>query len=192
MKTRVAIPIFISILLFSCAPEISTQESMTDVLKVTTEVGNTEVSATQYSPVTEEILNRVNSAHYDIGSWISLGSPSYGITKIISAKHTKIWVELSDGTLFTNTIDFGCGTDIICWTWSPTTSTPENNEMLTRGTDCTTLNPSYPVINPNGVMRECVYSQSIGIDMISEFYFALMSDGTILFFDNTPLFVPPQ
>ena len=187
-----AIPIFISLLLFSCAPEISTQESMTDVLKVTSEVAVTKVSATQDSPVTGEPVNTANSAHYDLGSWISLGSPSYGATNIISAKHAKFWVESSDGTLFTNTIDFGCGTDIICWTWSPTTSTPENNEMLTRGTDCTTLNPSHPVINPNGLMRECVYARSIGIDMISEFYFALMSDGTILFFDNTPPFVPPQ
>jgi len=54
MKTKVAILILVSILLASCAPETSTQESQVDVGEVATEAPATEVPATEESAATEE------------------------------------------------------------------------------------------------------------------------------------------
>jgi len=55
---------------------------------------------------------------------------------------------------------------------------------------CDTLNPNHPAVNPNGDMIECIYSPALAGETIAQFYFALMSDGTILFFDNSSGFNP--
>jgi len=167
-KFKFAIPVFISLLLVSCTPATSKQESQIGVVEVAT-----------FAPY---------------HNWISLGSPPNGATRIVSAKHTKIWVESSHGELFVVTLDFSCGTNQICWTWELTTSTPENNRApwsLVRGMDCSSLNPNpyRQIVNPDGVMQECIYAPAPGIDMVADFFFALMSDGSIEFFDNTPPFV---
>ena len=169
MKAKFAVLIFISFLLVSCAPETSKQKSQIGVVEVATFATNRD--------------------------WISLGSPPNGAMGIISAKRSTVWVESSHGELFVVTLDFGCGVNKICWTWNLATTEPKDNGthwQLLRGTDCTSINPvTYrPIVNPSGEIQECVYAPSPGINMVGEFYFALMSDGTIQFFDNTPSFLP--
>jgi hypothetical protein len=169
MKTKVTILIFISLFLVSCAPETSKQESQIGVVEVAT-----------FAPYPD---------------WISLGSPPNGAAKIVSARDSTIWVESSLRELFVMTLDFDFETNQIYWDWKPATSKPEDNGAnwpLRRGADCTSISPVTwnQLTNPNGEMQECVYAPSPGVDRVAEFYFALMSDGTIQFFDITSSYLP--
>ena len=169
MKIFLAFLILFSLFFSSCTSEISSQENQVDI-----------------------IVTR--SADYDYSDWISLGTPPHGAVRVISAKDTTIWVESSNSKIFTATIEFGCGSNLLCWSWDTATTKPENNRepwALVRGEDCASLNPDpyRPITDPDGIMQECIYAPVPGIDMVGEFFFALMADGTIWFLDNTPPFV---
>jgi len=169
MKTFFLVIIFSS-LLFACTPEAFAPESKVRVAET-------------------------HTADYRLANWISLGSPPYGAEQVISAKNTTIWVETSDNQIFTASIDFGCRINSICWNWDTASTKPENNRepwALVRGENCVSLNPNpyQPISEPDGIMQECIYAPSPGINMVGEFFFALMEDGTIWFLDNTPPRVP--
>ncbi len=169
MKTKFLTVILIILLIVSCSPNQKSQE------------------------IQEEII-ATYAVDYTLPKWVSLGSPPHNATQIISIKDITIWVQSSNNEIYSTTLNFGCDSHRMCGEWDIATTPPENTRKPwepTRGKDCPSLNQNYSrsIVNPEGIMKECIYAPVPGIDTVGDFFFALMSDGTILFLDNTPPFV---
>ena len=129
--------------------------------------------------------------------WVSLGSPPSGVASVIAASGSEIWVSSNEGGIYTANVHFHCDSGEVCWEWQPVETLPDYAKSISNestgpqsSTQCDTLNPEHPAANPNGDMIECIYSPDLAGETIAQFYFALMSDGTILFLDNSSGFNP--
>ena len=126
--------------------------------------------------------------------WVSLGAPTSGVARIVAVDANEIWVESNDGLLFNAMVTFHCESGPTCWTWTAVNELPsyatEPILPIERGPDCTALVPQHPAVNPIGNMTECIYSPFPAAEFTAEFYFALMSDGNIMFLSNSRSYAP--
>jgi hypothetical protein len=126
--------------------------------------------------------------------WLSLGAPTSGVARIVAATGNEIWVESNDGILFNAMVTFNCESGPTCWTWTAVNELPNYATdpilPIERGPDCTALVPQDPVVNPTGNLTECIYSPRAAADFREDFYFALMSDGNIMFLNNSSSYAP--
>jgi hypothetical protein len=112
-------------------------------------------------------------------SWRSLGSPPSGAAHIINGVPYKVWVKTNSGQIYT-TLD--CEAPQICPQWvleEDSSGLRDSGPDRKRGPDCKTLNNGMFPSNPEGKMIECYY-----VHTDQEFYFALMSDGSIQYCDK--------
>ena len=137
----------------------------------------------------------ISSAPAD--DWVSLGAPPSGVANVIAANGSEIWVSSNEGGIYSARVTFHCETGDTCWEWQPVDTLPDYAKSISdvstgpqSGTQCDAFNPQRPAANPNGNMIECIYSPALAGETIAEFYFALMSDGTIMFMDNSGGFNP--
>ena len=129
--------------------------------------------------------------------WISLGAPPSGASSVIAANGSEIWVSSNEGGIYSALVTFNCESGTVCWEWEPVNTLPDYAKPIAdlstgpqTSPQCDTLNPRRPVANPNGNMIECIYSTALAGETIAEFYFALISDGTVVFMDNSGGFNP--
>jgi hypothetical protein len=126
--------------------------------------------------------------------WVSLGAPTSGVERIVAVNTNEVWVEANDSTLFHAMVTFNCESGSTCWTWTAVSELPKYATdpilPIKRGPDCTTLVPQHPAVNPKGSMSECIYSPIPAGSYTGEFYFALMSDGRIMFLSNSRSYAP--
>jgi hypothetical protein len=130
--------------------------------------------------------------------WMSLSSPPSGAAVIVGVRDVEVWVETNDGALFTTSIYPTCEPSPDCQQWMPVEKLPfdpanlEPNDRFTptRGSECGGLQPGNPAPNPDGNLLECVFVLRPAGETFEYFYFALMSDGTIMYLDNTPVGIP--
>jgi hypothetical protein len=135
----------------------------------------------------------LNSCQSEDG-WISLGAPTSDVSRIVAVNANEIWVESNDGTLFNAMVTFNCESGSTCWAWNAVSELPKYATdpilPIERGPACTTLDSQHPAVNPTGSMVECIYSPFPAGSYRGEFYFALMSDGNIMFLSNSSSYAP--
>lgn len=123
---------------------------------------------------------------FDFWSWTTLIDAPAGITTIVAARPNQVWVETQDGSLFMADIDFSCPGDFtICWEWrsvSNLSEIPQQAFSVRRGDNCKNSRSDISPRNPSGKMVECVYAYELGAEYGDDGYFALMSDGSVLYF----------
>jgi hypothetical protein len=83
-------------------------------------------------------------------------------------------------------IDFSCPGDFtICWEWrsvSNLSEIPQQAFSVRRGDNCKNSRSDISPRNPSGKTVECVYAYELGAEYGDDGYFALMSDGSVLYF----------
>ena len=123
---------------------------------------------------------------FNFWSWTTLFDAPTGITTIVAAKPNQVWVKTQDGSLFMNEIDFSCPGDFtICWEWrsvSNLSEIPQQASSVRRGENCKNLRSGISPRFPSGKMVECVYAHEVGAEYGDDGSFALMSDGSVLYF----------
>ncbi len=121
-------------------------------------------------------------------SWTTLSDAPAGIKTIVTARPNQVWVETQDGGLFIGDIDFSCPGDFtVCWEWrsvSNFSEIPQQAFPVRRDDNCKNLRNDISPRNPRGEMVECVYAYELGAEYGDEGYFALMSDGSVLHFQE--------
>ena len=125
--------------------------------------------------------------------WIPVGAPPSGAASIVWAQDSTVWVKSHDGTLFSTTVSGICEPGPDCWPWLPADAAPvaqPGSFIPKRGPECSGLQPDSPAPNPNGSLHECVFVVKHAGETNEFIYFALMSDGTVMYLDNTPSGIP--
>lgn len=121
-------------------------------------------------------------------SWITLGDAPANIKTILAARPNQVWVETQGGNLFIGDVDFSCPGDFtLCWEWRSVSNLleiPQQVFSIRRGDNCKNLRSDLSPRNPKGEIVECVYAYEIGAEYGDEGYFALMSDGSVLHFQE--------
>ena len=134
------------------------------------------------------VTNIFQAEIFEFFSWIRLSDAPAGIEKIIAARPNQVWVETQDGSLFIGDIDFSCPGDFtLCWEWRSVSNLSEIQQPtvpIRRGDNCRNLRSDTSPQNPRGKMVECVYAYELGAEYGNEGYFALMSDGSVLNFQE--------
>ena len=134
------------------------------------------------------VTNIFQAEIFEFFSWITLSDAPAGIKTIVAARPNQVWVETEDGSLFIGDIDFSCPGDFtLCWEWrsvSNLSEIPQPTVPIRRGNNCKNLRSDMSPRNPIGKMVECVYAYELGAEYGNEGYFALMSDGSVLNFQE--------
>jgi hypothetical protein len=84
-------------------------------------------------------------------------------------------------------MEFNCEDKDSCRNWQSINNIsdiPEQDFPALRGKDCESLQHAIFPRNPKGQMLECLYTRLPGAESGSEAYFALMSDGNVLYWWN--------
>jgi len=122
-------------------------------------------------------------------SWRSLGSPPSGVSSIINADVSVIWVETNDNKIYKR--EEYCTEDGVCDQWLQVEDRSEIEPFfdfpVLRGSNCDSLGDYNPGNPPNGNMRECVLLVASGYpdpQWGTHKYYALMSDGQIMFWSH--------
>jgi hypothetical protein len=130
--------------------------------------------------------------------WISIGVPPSGTASIAWGQVNQIWVIANNGSLYTTSVTSDCLHGQQCESWRSIDELPVDLESVDPNSafapahrqDCEDLQPDHPAPNPNGDLLDCVYVLSPAGETFEFHYFALMSDGTVMFLDNTPVSIP--
>ncbi len=121
--------------------------------------------------------------------WVSLGTPPSGAEQIEMLIGNTIWVQTKNSGIFTAIASPGCDSAPLCSPWSQATEIPTGfawGRQSWHGPDCSTLNPDSPVANPPGTVKDCGYVIVLAGETDWRYYFALMSDGSVMFLDANP------
>lgn len=130
--------------------------------------------------------------------WISIGAPPSGTSSIAWAQVNQVWVRANNGSLYTTSVTSDCQDGKHCESWQSIDELPVDPESVdpssaftpVHGPDCKALQPDNPAPNPSGDLLDCVYVLSPAGETFEFHYFALMSDGTVVYLDNTPFAIP--
>ncbi len=114
--------------------------------------------------------------------WRSLSVPPSPAIEIINADPFNVWVKTTDGRMYTATTN--CSQRNKCDTWvlaeDASEIVPLQTENTVQGPNCEDFDGRFPA-NPSGKVMECVqtYQPSFPEGGGLSTYFALMSDGTL-------------
>jgi hypothetical protein len=130
--------------------------------------------------------------------WMPLGAPPSGVKTITWVRDVEVWVEANNGELFMTSVYPDCEPEPDCQVWLQVDELPidpddiDPNDPFTpvRGTECGGLQPGNPAPNPSGDVLECAFILRPAGETFEYFYFALMSDGNIMYLNNTPIGIP--
>jgi hypothetical protein len=114
------------------------------------------------------------------------------------AQVNQIWVKANNGLLYTTSVTSDCLNGQHCESWLPIDELPVDLESVdlsnrfapVHGQDCEGLQLNNPAPNPSGDLLDCVYVLSPAGETFEFHYFALMSDGTMMYLDNAPVSIP--
>lgn len=125
--------------------------------------------------------------HGNLTGWKNLSKPSSGATHIIDADPSDLWVDSSEGSIFT--LSIYCFENKNCKKWirvnNPNDISPDRYGEISRGTDCANLSFfSASPINPPGKVIECLMAPFNSPDFGSVTYFALMNDGSVKYWKH--------
>lgn len=118
-------------------------------------------------------------------SWKSLNSPPSKPVQILNADVSRVMVKAGDGRVFTAALS--CSGNEICHQWvavEDESKIPIMPLPIRRGNNCETLDDGILPFNPKGVLIECAHALIPGPEMWEETYFALMSDGSVWYWQN--------
>lgn len=125
--------------------------------------------------------------------WISLDGLPSRAERIVAVDGNTIWVELNNGAFYTTFVSSNCESGPFCWSWKLVTEAPDESEALVpplRGPDCSALETNQRTVNPADDIIECVYATTPAGETYWYSYFALISDGTIMFLDANRFGIP--
>jgi hypothetical protein len=118
-------------------------------------------------------------------TWKSLSTPPSQATHIIHADTNVVWVETENSEIFALTVN--CYREN-CFQWLKTEDIPDPFAYMTlyRGTNCASLHTEqFLPLSPFGKEIECVKVDELGVEYGTVSYFALMADGTLMYWENT-------
>jgi hypothetical protein len=121
-------------------------------------------------------------------SWNSLPNLPSGAAHIVDADADNIWVADGNGNLYTLTLR--CAKNDNCPEWQrvedATAIQPFECHPIKRAADCTSLVGSYSPSALSGEVNECIVVEGCSFEPSYgyETYFALMSDGTVKYWEH--------
>jgi hypothetical protein len=121
-------------------------------------------------------------------SWNPLPILPSGVAHIVDADADNIWVEDGNGNLYTLTLQ--CANNDNCPEWQrvqdATAIQPFVCHSTTRAAACTGLAGSYSPNPLSGEVKECILAEGCSFEPSYgyETYFALMSDGTVKYWEH--------
>jgi len=121
-------------------------------------------------------------------TWETLPGLPSGATHIIDADGDNVWVEDGEGNLFT--LALRCGEDSHCPEWQRVNDLAEIQPVqchpTKRGANCTSLKGSSSPSPLSGEVSECIVANGCFPDPEYgyETYFALLSDGTVKYWQH--------
>ncbi len=120
--------------------------------------------------------------------WISFGTPPSGATRVSPLGDEEgVWVETNGGQIFSALLSSCAASASPCSPWMRETERPSWSPLVPplRGPDCSSLKPGHRVTNPPGTVKECIYATTHAADTIWYAYYAVMSDGSVMYLNDT-------
>jgi hypothetical protein len=122
-------------------------------------------------------------------TWKLLPKPPSGAVRIVDADGSNVWIEANDGNIYTLTLY--CSEGGNCRQWQKVDDSakidPFQCRPVKRGSNCATLGGSFSPNKPfTGEVTECIVADGCFPDPEygSETYFALLSDGTVKYWQH--------